>query len=49
MSDHDFRREMRQTGREPLLLIEKKLIAGSLAFGLVLLVALALASRFLAW
>ena len=44
--DQEIRREMQQRGQEPLLPIEKKLILGSICFGLILLVFLAIASRF---
>lgn len=46
MPDSDLRKEMKAPP-EPLLPIEKKLIAGSLGLGLVLLVVLVLLNRML--
>jgi hypothetical protein len=43
----DLREELRRAPAEPLLPIEKKLIAWSLGIGLVLLVGLALLNHFL--
>jgi len=42
----DLREELRRAPAEPLLPIEKKLIARSLTIGLVLLVGLALLNHF---
>ncbi len=42
----DLRQEMNADGAEPLLPIEKKLIAYSLGLGLVLLVVLAVVNHF---
>lgn len=47
MSDQNLRREMRESAYEPLLPVEKKLIVGSIALGLALLVVLAIASHIL--
>jgi len=46
MSQPDIRQELRNAEAEPLLPIEKRLIAWSLAVGLVLLVALAAVNHF---
>jgi hypothetical protein len=46
MSQADIRSELEQTGPEPLLPVEKKLIGFSLGTGLVLLVVLALLNYF---
>jgi hypothetical protein len=40
-AEHDLREELRTTAVEPLLPIEKKLIAWSLGIGLLLLIVLA--------
>lgn len=48
MSDQNLRREMREGAYEPLLPVEKKLIVGSIALGLALLVVLAIVSHVLA-
>jgi hypothetical protein len=45
MSDPDIRRELAKAQVEPLLPIEKKLVAWSLGTGLVLLVILGVVSR----
>jgi putative exporter of polyketide antibiotics len=45
MSQNDIRRELEQAEHEPLLPVEKKLIAWSLGTGLVLLVVLALVNQ----
>jgi hypothetical protein len=45
MSQTDIRDELRKAPYEPLLPIEKKLIAWSLGTGVVLLVVLALVNR----
>jgi hypothetical protein len=45
MSQDDIRRELEQAAYEPLLPVEKKLIAWSLGTGLVLLVVLALVNQ----
>ena len=42
----ELQRELRATAAEPLLPIEKKLIAWSLSIGLVLLVGLALLNHY---
>lgn len=41
MSDQELRREMHEAVNEPLLPVEKKLIVGSLALGVLLLGLLA--------
>ncbi len=46
MSDPDLRAELKQSHVEPLLPIEKKLIAWSLGIGLTLLVLLGLLNHF---
>jgi hypothetical protein len=46
MSQQDIRRELDNAAVEPLLPIEKKLIAWSLGTGLVLLVVLLLIGRY---
>jgi hypothetical protein len=46
MAQSDIREELRNAPVEPLLPIEKKLIAWSLTIGLVLLVGLALLNHF---
>jgi hypothetical protein len=46
MTHADIREELRNSPVEPLLPIEKKLIAWSLTIGLVLLVGLALLNHF---
>jgi hypothetical protein len=46
MTHADIREELRKAPVEPLLPIEKKLIAWSLTIGLVLLVGLALLNHF---
>ena len=46
MSQPDIRDELRKAPYEPLLPIEKKLIAWSLGTGVVLLLVLALVNRF---
>lgn len=46
MTDPDLREEMRTAEYEPLLPIEKKLIAWSLGIGVVLLVLLAVVNQF---
>ena len=45
MSQPDLRDEMRTTAHEPLLPIEKKLIAWSLGLGVTMLIILAIISR----
>lgn len=45
MSNPDIRRELAKAAVEPLLPIEKKLVAWSLGTGLVLLVILGVVSR----
>ena len=45
MSQDDIRRELEQAAYEPLLPVEKKLIAWSLGTGLVLLVVLAVVNQ----
>jgi len=45
MSDQDLRREIQQAAKEPLLPVEKKLIAGSIALGIVLLAILAIVNH----
>jgi hypothetical protein len=45
MSEPDLRDEMRTDAHEPLLPIEKKLIAWSLGLGITLLIVLAVISR----
>ena len=45
MSQDDIRRELAHAAHEPLLPVEKKLIAGSLGTGLALLVVLALVNQ----
>jgi len=45
MSDSTLQEELAQSGAEPLLPIEKKLIGWSLGLGLVLLVILGVISR----
>jgi hypothetical protein len=45
MSDPDIRRELAKAAVEPLLPIEKKLVAWSLGTGLVLLAILGVVSR----
>ena len=45
MSQSDFRDELRKAPHEPLLPIEKKLIAWSLGTGVALLLVLALVNR----
>jgi hypothetical protein len=47
MSQDDIRRELEQAAYEPLLPVEKKLIAWSLGTGLVLLVVLAIVNQFI--
>jgi hypothetical protein len=42
----DLREELRSTTAEPLLPIEKKLVAWSLGIGIVLLIVLAAVNRF---
>ena len=46
VSDQALRREMQQATTEPLLPVEKKLIVGSLALGIFLLVVLAVLGQF---
>lgn len=46
LSGSDLREELRSATAEPLLLIEKRLIAWSLGIGLTLLVALATVNHF---
>jgi hypothetical protein len=45
MSESELKRELQGPHAEPLLPVEKKLIAGSFGLGLVLLVILGLISR----
>ena len=45
MSDNELKQELNRFGAEPLLAVERKLIIGSLALGLVLLVVLGLLAR----
>jgi hypothetical protein len=45
MSQTDIREELRKAPAEPLLPIEKKLIAWSLGIGVALLIVLALVNR----
>jgi hypothetical protein len=45
MSQHDLKRELQGQVAEPLLPVEKKLIAASLGLGLTLLLILGLISR----
>jgi len=45
MSQNDIRRELERAEHEPLLPVEKKLIAWSLGTGLVLLVVLAVVNQ----
>lgn len=45
MTDNTLQEELNQSGSEPLLPIEKKLIGWSLGIGLVLLVILGVISR----
>ena len=45
MSENDIRRELEQATYEPLLPVEKELIAWSLGIGLVLLVVLVLLNQ----
>ncbi|MEA2948026.1 MAG: hypothetical protein QOI40_3356 [Alphaproteobacteria bacterium] len=46
MSQPDIRKELEAAAVEPLLPVEKKLIAWSLGIGIVLLVALTLVNRY---
>ena len=47
MSDHELTKELNETGTEPLLPIERKLIAWSIGLGLGLLIVLAVINRML--
>ena len=47
LSDQDLHREMQRAAKEPLLPVEKKLIVGSIALGIILLVVLAVLGQFL--
>jgi hypothetical protein len=47
MAPTDLREELRNAPAEPLLPVEKKLIAWSLSIGLVLLVGLAVLNHFI--
>jgi hypothetical protein len=45
-TESDYRNELRTAGAEPLLPVEKKLIAWSLGIGVTLLVVLAMVNHF---
>jgi hypothetical protein len=47
MAKSDIRSELEKAPHEPLLPIEKKLIAGSFSLGIVILLALLLVQRFM--